>query len=178
MRTYAIATVTLAAALTATACSSSKSNSTGGNSPSGAASSSSGASVSSGVTIAVKGGHLVGPDGKTLYYNTVDTASTISCTGSCASIWPPLLGTPKPGAGLNAGQFATTPRPGGGVQVTFNGHPLYEFSSDSGDTMMGSGLTDGGGKWVVAPKVPAAAGGAKSSSGSAPATSSSGGYGY
>ena len=31
--------------------------------------------------------------GLTLYYFTPDTATTIACTGGCASNWPPLLST-------------------------------------------------------------------------------------
>ena len=179
MRAYLLAPIVLAAALTATACSSSKSNNnSSGGGGGGSSSSSSGAATSSTVAITLKGDHLVAPDGKTLYYNTVDTASNISCTGTCASIWPPLLGTPKPGAGLDAEDFKTTTRPDGGTQVTFYGHPLYEFASDTGDTMMGNGMTDAGGKWIVAPKEPPAASGGTSSSESSTESSSSGGYGY
>ena len=171
MRAYLLAPIVLATALTATACSSSKSNTgAGGNS---STSTSSAATTSSTVQISVMNGHLVGADGKTLYYNTVDTVSNIQCTGTCASIWPPVLGTALPGTGLNAADFKTVMRPDGGTQVTFSGHPLYEFGSDSSGTTKGAGIADGGGKWIVAPKAPPAAGGATSSSSSEMSSSSS-----
>ena len=147
---------------------------------------SSAATTSSTVQISAMNGHLVGPDGKTLYYNTVDTAANIQCTGTCASIWPPVLGTAVSRTGLNAADFKTVMRPDGGTQVTFGGHPLYEFGSDNAGTTNGSGIADGGGKWVVAPKAVPAAGASSSSSSSssesessaAPTSTSTNGYGY
>jgi predicted lipoprotein with Yx(FWY)xxD motif len=75
---------------------------------------------------------VVGPDGHTLYTRTDDTSTTTHCTGSCTQIWPPLLtsGTPVAGSGINASLLGTLERPGGGTQVTYDGHPLYYFASD------------------------------------------------
>jgi predicted lipoprotein with Yx(FWY)xxD motif len=140
--TARIVAALMSTALVAAACSSSGSPHSKGTNSAG---SSGGA-----VAITVSSGHLVGPDGKTLYFNTVDTATKIQCTGSCASLWPPLDGTPKPGSGLDATRFGTIKRPDGGMQVAYDGHPLYEFASDSPGGMGGAGLTDSGGKWVVA----------------------------
>ncbi len=120
------------------------------------------------VQISLAHGHLVGADGRTLYTNTADTPTHLICTGSCLSIWPPILGTAKVGAGLSAGMFGTVRR-GSATQVTYQGHPLYEFSSDSapGDTK-GNGLNDQGGTWHAAgTSAPAAA----------PTSSGGGGYG-
>jgi predicted lipoprotein with Yx(FWY)xxD motif len=130
------------------------------------------------VVISVHGGHLTGADGKTLYYNTVDTASSISCTGGCATAWPPVLGTPSAGAGVNASNLGTATRPEGATQVTYDGHPLYEYTGDtSTSSTSGSGMADAGGHWVVATTNPSSA------TTPTPSTSSSasggyGGYGY
>jgi predicted lipoprotein with Yx(FWY)xxD motif len=82
---------------------------------------------------------LVGSDGLTLYTHAGDSSSHSSCTGSCASAWPPLLvkaGTKvKDGSGVH-GQFATFKRADGTTQVTYNGKPLYAWTGDyyAGDT--------------------------------------------
>jgi predicted lipoprotein with Yx(FWY)xxD motif len=175
MRAHLIApsALVLAGVLAAAGCSSSKS---GGNHPAG---NSSTPGTSSTVAISLKNDHLVGPDGKTLYYNTVDTATNIQCTGQCASIWPPVLGTAKPGTGLDAEDFKTATRPDGGTQITFYGHPLYEFASDdTAGSTKGAGVADGGGHWLVAPKEPPATGGASSSESMSEHSSSSSSYGY
>src|SRR5437870_5857032 len=87
--------------------------------------------------------------GLTLYYFTPDTATSIACTGGCASTWPPLLSP--------SGAPTSTPAlPGtlsllngsNGSQVLYNGHPLYTYSKDgdSGDAYV-QGLF---GKWFAA----------------------------
>jgi predicted lipoprotein with Yx(FWY)xxD motif len=151
----------------ATACSSS-----GG---SGGGSSSQSAGGGTTVSIVLKSNRLTAPDGHTLYYNTADNKSKIICTGECSSEWPPMSGTPKAGTGVQQADLGTTKRPDGSVQVTFKGHPLYEFSGDkaAGDTN-GNGLTDEGGKWMVASPTQATGG----STGSAPTSSGGGGYTY
>ena len=84
--------------------------------------------------------------GLTLYYRTSDTATSV-CSGGCASAWPPLLssGTPTSSASLpgKLGVISDT----NGSQATYNGHPIYTFSGDSG-----AGQTNGqgvGGVWFV-----------------------------
>jgi predicted lipoprotein with Yx(FWY)xxD motif len=90
---------------------------------------------------------LVNGDGLTLYIFTADSGGSSSCYDSCATNWPPLLGTAVPGAGLDAGMLGTTERTDGTSQVTFNGMPVYLFAGDSaaGD-VNGQGV---GGKWFV-----------------------------
>lgn len=93
---------------------------------------------------AALGSLLVNSSGMTLYLFTKDTAGTSSaaavsaCTGSCATLWPPLLtnGAPTAGSGVTASMLGTLTRPDGTVQVTYNGWPLYTFSQDmaAGDT--------------------------------------------
>jgi len=78
---------------------------------------------------------LVDSRGFTLYYLKGESASSIQCTGSCASSWPPLLissgAKPTAGPGVS-GTLGTAKRPDGGTQVTFDGMPLYTFQGDAG----------------------------------------------
>lgn len=110
---------------------------------------------------------LVNRDGKTLYYFTPDTATTVACTsaGGCITTWPPLMSTSvsvAPISGLTG--VLTTVNRSGGAQIAYNGHPLYNYAADSapGDTK-GEGLF---GKWFVA------------TVDLAPASGGSGGNGY
>ena len=81
---------------------------------------------------------LVDDKGMTLYLFEKDTNGTSSCDAACASEWPPLTvtGSPAPGGGVDDAKLATVSRPGGSLQVTYNGHPLYLYSGDTkpGDT--------------------------------------------
>ena len=79
---------------------------------------------------------LVDARGRTLYLFTLDTKSFITCqTGysNCPATWPPYLTTGKPiaGTGVKAGLLGTVRRTRpAGVQVTYNGHPLYVYAYD------------------------------------------------
>src|ERR1019366_9616143 len=88
-------------------------------------------------------------DGWTLYYNTDDTPTTASCTGSCAGTWPPLLlSSGQPTSASTLPKSLTTASTGNGSQVEYDGHPLYRYSGDSGsDQANGEGK---GGIWFVA----------------------------
>lgn len=124
-----------AAFVTLTACSS------------GGGSSSPAAATGGSVAISVVHGTLVAPDGHTLYANTADSPAHLICTGPCLQLWPPLYGTPKAGAGVSATSLGTIPR-GSKRQVTFDGHPVYEFSGDAAPgATKGDGVTDAGGTW-------------------------------
>jgi predicted lipoprotein with Yx(FWY)xxD motif len=138
------------------------------------------ASGSSGVTVgtatsAKLGVYLTGTGGMTLYILTKDSPNQATCTGSCATTWPPLTvsagGSAQAGAGVT-GTFATLTRADGSTQVTHNGMPLYYFKGDSkaGDTN-GQGT---GGVWFVATP----AGGGPPASGAPSASPSGGGYNY
>ncbi|MEI7992449.1 MAG: hypothetical protein WCH93_08460 [Actinomycetota bacterium] len=76
---------------------------------------------------------LVDGSGRTVYLFTNDEGTVSSCLGGCVSNWPPVIASAAPtfGDGLDAGDFGTTTRPDGTVQVTFYGHPLYTFAGDS-----------------------------------------------
>ena len=71
--------------------------------------------------------------GITLYRYDKDSAGTSNCTGSCATVWPPLAaagGTLTGGSGVT-GTLATISRADGSKQVTYNGMPLYTFQQDA-----------------------------------------------
>ena len=112
--------------------SSSSSSSTAGKASSNASASakSKGATVALGTTKAGK--VLVGPDGRSLYLFEKDKSTSSTCSGECASDWPPLTtsGTPAAGSGVQTGMLGVTKRSDGTQQVTYNGHPLYYFAGD------------------------------------------------
>jgi len=87
--------------------------------------------------------------GFTLYYFTPDKANHATCTGGCAQYWPPLTlrsGKPVAPKGLK-GKLADF-RSGGALQVSYNGHPLYTYASDSKPGQAnGQGAS---GQWYVA----------------------------
>jgi predicted lipoprotein with Yx(FWY)xxD motif len=94
-----------------------------------------------------------GPRKLTVYLFEGDKAGSSSCTGACASAWPPVIGTPSAGAGAMAAGLGTITRAGGTKQVTYHGHPLYLFvkDKDDGDTY-GQGVKAFGAGWyVIAP---------------------------
>jgi predicted lipoprotein with Yx(FWY)xxD motif len=142
-----------------------------------ASSTTSTAAAAAGITIKTATGsagtYLVGPNGKAIYLWAADTGDKSSCSGACATAWPPVTTTGKPtaGAGVNAADLGTTTRSDGSEEVTYKGHPLYYFIADksAGDTK-GQGSNNFGAKWwLVAPS-----GDAITSSGS---SSGSGAYG-
>jgi predicted lipoprotein with Yx(FWY)xxD motif len=87
---------------------------------------------------------LTNGNGDTLYYYKPDTATSSACTGSCASAWPPLLspgGTPTSSSNL-PGKLSVI-SDANGTQVTYNGHPLYTFASDTSAGMVsGNGVNN------------------------------------
>jgi predicted lipoprotein with Yx(FWY)xxD motif len=90
---------------------------------------------------------LTNARGFTLYWFAPDTATTSRCTGSCAAYWPPVFGTPRAGPGVT-GRLGIISRPGGGVQATYDGHPLYSYIGDNGPGQAnGNNLDLNGGLW-------------------------------
>jgi hypothetical protein len=84
-----------------------------------------------------------------------DTGDMSNCTGACAGAWPPVTttGTATAAGGAKASDIGTITRSDGTKQVTYDGHPLYYFSGDSGPgTATGQGSDGFGAKWwLVAP---------------------------
>jgi predicted lipoprotein with Yx(FWY)xxD motif len=94
---------------------------------------------------------LVDPRGMTLYLYTKDEPSVSNCYDQCAAAWPPLMtDAPPTGPDAVAGGLGTTTRTDGGLQVTYNGMPLYYWAKDQkpGDT---TGQNVGGVWFVVNP---------------------------
>ncbi len=85
---------------------------------------------------------LVTSGGRTLYQYKKDSNGKSNCTGTCAAIWPPLTGSPKAGPGVSKSKLGTISRGRGPRQVTYAGHPLYTFASDSGSSTKGQGVND------------------------------------
>jgi predicted lipoprotein with Yx(FWY)xxD motif len=95
---------------------------------------------------------LTDTHGRTVYLFEADSGPTSTCTGACAVDWPPLTSTGAPvvGTGVSAALLTTSPRPGGTMQLTYNGHPLYFYNDDRGPgATMGQGLNLYGGDWYV-----------------------------
>jgi predicted lipoprotein with Yx(FWY)xxD motif len=116
---------------------------------------------------------LTNAGGFTLYWFAPDTATRSDCDASCARHWPPVTGPVAAGHGV-PGAIGTITRPGGSVQATYDGHPLYTASLDTAPGQAkGNDLASGGGIWhelIVFGAAPPA---------SAPAVShSEGGAGY
>ncbi len=90
---------------------------------------------------------LTNANGRTLYWFAPDTSATSKCTGSCAAYWPPVAGHAKAGPGVT-GKLGTIKRPGGGLQATYDGHPLYTYIGDGGPGQAGgNNLNLNGGLW-------------------------------
>jgi predicted lipoprotein with Yx(FWY)xxD motif len=120
---------------------------------------------------------LTNAEGFTLYWFAPDTATWSDCDASCARHWPPVTGPVTAGQGV-PGAIGSITRPGGAVQATYDGHPLYTASLDTAPGQAkGNGLYSGGGIWrevTVSGATPPA-----SSRASSPAASrSEGGDGY
>jgi predicted lipoprotein with Yx(FWY)xxD motif len=79
------------------------------------------------------GAILVTGSGQTLYLDSADKPGHPACTGGCLSVWPPLKasGTPKATGSAKGSLLGTTKIAGGVKQVTYDGHQLYTFASDS-----------------------------------------------
>ncbi len=98
------------------------------------------------------GSVLVDASGMTVYRYTPDGTGSPTCTGSCATAWPPVTvpaGTAHVagGSGIATGSLGTVARSDGTLQVTYKGMPLYRYS---GDTQAGQANGQGaGGIWYV-----------------------------
>jgi predicted lipoprotein with Yx(FWY)xxD motif len=98
---------------------------------------------------------LVDPRGRTLYVFAPDSRGHSTCTGSCATYWPPV-----PGADAKRGATAAVTatlgsikRADGSSQLTANGYPVYTYVGDHAKGQAnGQGTNLSGGLWwVVSP---------------------------
>ena len=97
---------------------------------------------------------LVTNKGFALYMFEPDAGHRVTCTGGCATAWPPLLvnagETVVAGPGVQPSLLGTLPNPGGGRVVTYHGWPLYTYLGDAGPGgAAGQGADDKGGYWYV-----------------------------
>ena len=159
------------------------------------ASSAGGASASGGGTVITTasssaGTFLTNGSGRAVYLWVKDTGDASTCAGACAGAWPPVTatGTVTASGSAKASDLGTITRSDGTKQVTYDGHPLYYFSGDSGPgTASGQGSDGFGAKWwLVAPSgsdVTASvtsftASGSAAAPAATPAASKAGGGGY
>jgi predicted lipoprotein with Yx(FWY)xxD motif len=146
MRTAGFGLPLVAVAVLAAACGGSSTPTASGGSSSNApatsappTTTSSAAPTTAGTSVTLKtengtaGVWLADQAGRTLYIFTKDTGTTSTCYGACATAWPPLTttGTVAASGSVSASQLGTTTRTDGTKQVTYAGHPLYYFQSDT-----------------------------------------------
>jgi predicted lipoprotein with Yx(FWY)xxD motif len=163
---------TIAAALVA-GCGSSSPSSSAASAPSGGATSSSGgaygsyggsssSSSSSSSSATGSAGTLTtkktslgtilayGPKDLTVYLFEADKGGQSACSAACASVWPPITGKVTAAGGAISADLGSITRSGGTKQVTYKGHPLYLYVSDTSATdTTGQGSTSFGAPWYV-----------------------------
>ena len=107
---------------------------------------------------------IVDRHGMTLYMLSADGRNSSTCSGACASNWPPA----KPGRhvtlakGLKRSKLRVIHRSDGKRQLAYAGHPLYRYIGDSsrGD-VNGEGIVAFGGTWYALGRSGAAVTGAQ-----------------
>lgn len=97
---------------------------------------------------------LVSSTGKTLYTFAPDNAKKVTCTATCAAIWPPVklpAGAKAAGTGgVKASLLGSDPDPSGGSVVTYAGWPLYTYVADTAPgKATGQAILLNGGYWYV-----------------------------
>jgi predicted lipoprotein with Yx(FWY)xxD motif len=152
-RWWVVAPGLAAAAVVLAACGSSSS---GTNQPTSSPTTSAAAQANAAAeTVTIKtmstsrGTVLTTAGGRTLYWFSNDTPSKSKCDGSCATYWPPVIGTAAVAAGASLPHgFGTIIRSDGQTQITYDGHPLYTYTGDTAPGQIrGNGLNASGGMW-------------------------------
>ena len=169
-----------AAAVALAACSSSPSASSATTAPSNTGTGNTGAGTNASAasaTATVKAGStsagtvLENSSGMPLYtYGPDGTGTTSQCSGACLQAWPPLTvpaGTTPTAASGVTGTLGTAKQADGSEQVTYNGHLLYTFLSDTPGNATGNGVA----KFTVAKVTAGASPTGKTSSSGTPSTS-------
>jgi len=91
--------------------------------------------------------YLIDDQGMTVYLHATDKMNVSTCMDNCAIEWPPVLIAQSvkvmTGPGLDATKIGDILRDDGGIQVTYNGWPLYYYIQDAhpGD-VTGHGAND------------------------------------
>jgi predicted lipoprotein with Yx(FWY)xxD motif len=129
-----VAASTTVASATASSAAAPAASSGGGYGGGGAAGASSATSVVITMATTSLGPVLTGSNGLTLYVHAGDTATSSTCTGGCATAWPPIAvaagAAASAGTGVT-GTLGTLMRADGTLQVTYNGMPLYGWMNDT-----------------------------------------------
>jgi len=112
---------------------------------------------------------LTDASGRPLYYFAGDTAKQSRVTGQLAVAWPPVTSAKAPDAHGLSGRLATL-HDSHGNQVTYNGHLLYTFVSDSRGVARGQGVQN---FYLATPSLSTQPGSSSTSS----SNTSGGGYG-
>jgi len=90
--------------------------------------------------------------GRAIYLFTREKGTRSRCYGQCAVAWPPVFtkGAPRARAGVDRKLLGTTRRRDGRRQVTYNGHPLYYYITDTRPGQITcQDITEFGGTWLV-----------------------------
>ena len=98
-------------------------------------------------------------NGDTVYRLTKDSKNKSTCTGACATAWPPvvLASGQKSPLGKGVTRLGTITRANGTRQVTYEGIPLYRYAGDKKSGEVNGNLKDTWGQWwVVNPSDPTA----------------------
>ena len=173
--TRGTAALTAASLILAAACGSGTSSNGGGggNSHAVAAATSPSAPVMTAKNASLGTTVLVNRSGLTLYSLSAERNGRFICTDmTCLNLWHPVLAPSGGIKGDPVGSLGTVQRPGGGMQVTYRGLPLYTFVNDhKPGSVAGNGFKDVG-TWEAATTSKSA------TTQPAPASTSSGGGGY
>jgi predicted lipoprotein with Yx(FWY)xxD motif len=112
--------------------------------------------VSPPTTIVVEKTHSWGPvlalsTGWTVYRLTRDPMNKSTCEAECAKYWPPVVLAPgqKGPVGKGVGHLGILARPGGVLQVTYEGIPLYRFAGDTEAGQINGNVKNSFGQWWV-----------------------------
>ena len=90
---------------------------------------------------------IVDGQSHTLYLFQKDKGAKSACSGACAQNWPPVAGPATWGARVT-GEIGAIARPDGSLQATYDGHPLYTTTADTGPGQTkGDGVWSHGGEW-------------------------------
>ncbi|BEP13642.1 hypothetical protein acdb102_19530 [Acidothermaceae bacterium B102] len=96
------------------------------------------------------GTYLTNKQGRAMYLWVADPKGKSECTATCATYWPPVLGTPKAAGAVKQAGLGTLKRADGTTQVTYHGHALYYFSFDKKAlSAVGQGSDGFNAKWWV-----------------------------
>jgi predicted lipoprotein with Yx(FWY)xxD motif len=90
--------------------------------------------------------------GRALYLFTSDRGQRSTCSGDCATAWPPYIvkSNPPAVAGVKPGLVGTTRRSDGKLQATYAGHPVYYYEGDrSPGEVNCQAAVEFGGYWYV-----------------------------